>query len=203
MIDQVLKFIAKQMDGYLQVQQGKSTLILPGSPPYVILGNVSQIGTADSNNLNNHVIVSLINVEEDRISRPVNNYVKVNQQTGPRVVYKNPPVFLNLLVLFTAYYTDYSSSLQLLSSVVRFFQYKNVFNSVNAPDLPQKVDEIIFDLTTLSYQDLNNLWGVMGSKYLPSVVYKLRLIIISEDFAEGSAALLKEIIVNDKSIVGL
>ena len=198
MIDRALDFLAKQMDNYLQILQsnGNSTLILPNNTQNVILGNISQIGTDEDDGLNNHVVVSLINIEEDRISRPVDKYVRINQQ----VVYKNPPVYLNLYVLFTACYSDYASALLLLSNVIKFFQYKNVFTTLNAPDLPKEIDELIFDLKTLSMQDLNNLWGILGSKYLPSVMYKVRLVSISEDFAEGSASLLTEIIVNDKSV---
>lgn len=195
MIDQVLKFLASQMDSYLQQQQNNNS-------QNVILGNVSQIGTGEDNgSLNNHLIISLVNIEEDRISRPVNNYVRLNQLSTPQVIYRNPPVFLNLEILFTANYSDYPSALLYLSYVIKFFQYKNVFTTLNSPDIPPSVNEIIFDLKTLSLQDLNNLWGILGSKYIPSVMYKARLLSISEDFNEGNAALINEINVNDKTII--
>lgn len=195
-MDQVLKFLANQLDSYLQRQQSNNSR-------NVVLGNVSLIGTNEENgNLNNQVIISLVNVEEDRISRPVNNYVKVAQQNIPQVIYKNPPVFLNLDILFTAYYSDYQSSLLFLSYIIKFFQYQNVFTTLNAPDLPQQIDEVIFDLKTLSLQDLNNLWGILGSKYIPSVMYKVRLVAISDDFAEGDATLVNEISITDKTMIG-
>jgi hypothetical protein len=196
MMDQVLKFLANQLDSYLQRQQSNNSR-------NVVLGNVSLIGSNEENgNLNNQVIISLVNVEEDRISRPVNNYVKVAQQNIPQVIYKNPPVFLNLDILFTAYYSDYQSSLLFLSYIIKFFQYQNVFTTLNAPDLPQQIDEVIFDLKTLSLQDLNNLWGILGSKYIPSVMYKVRLVAISDDFAEGDAKLVNEISITDKTMIG-
>jgi hypothetical protein len=195
-MDQVLKFLANQLDSYLQRQQSNNSR-------NVVLGNVSLIGSNEENgNLNNQVIISLVNVEEDRISRPVNNYVKVAQQNIPQVIYKNPPVFLNLDILFTAYYSDYQSSLLFLSYIIKFFQYQNVFTTLNAPDLPQQIDEVIFDLKTLSLQDLNNLWGILGSKYIPSVMYKVRLVAISDDFAEGDAKLVNEISITDKTMIG-
>jgi hypothetical protein len=40
----------------------------------------------------------------------------------------------------------------------------------------------------------------MGSKYLPSVMYKLRLITISEEFIQGEAGLIRELVVNDKTV---
>ena len=66
--------------------------------------------------------------------------------------------------------------------------------------MPEGVDELILDLMTLSYQDLNNLWGILGSRYLPSVMYKLRLISINEDFVLGGAGLIQKITINDKTL---
>jgi len=59
---------------------------------------------------------------------------------------------------------------------------------------------LILDLMTLSYQDLNNLWGILGSRYLPSVMYKMRLISINEDFVLGGAGLIQKITINDKTL---
>ena len=138
MIDQVIKFLANQLDSYLQHQQSNNSR-------NVVLGNISQIGTNEDNgNLNNQVIMSLVNVEEDRISRPVNNYVKVAQQTFPQVIYKNPPVFLNLDILFTAYYCDYHSSFLFLSYIINFFHYHKVFTFFNSPNLPQQIIAVLF-----------------------------------------------------------
>jgi hypothetical protein len=115
------------------------------------------------------------------------------------VIYKNPPIYLNLDILFAANYTDYYTSLLLISNVIKFFQFQNVFTPLNSPNLPPGIEELIFDLKTLSLQDLNNLWGILGSKYIPSVVYKMRLIIISDDFSQGMAQPVIEIKVNDNN----
>jgi hypothetical protein len=141
------------------------------------------------------IIISLIKIEEDRISRSQDNYVRIDQQ----VIYKNPPVYLNLDILFTANYENYKTSLLLLSFVIQFFQFQNVFTPQNAPDLPAGIDELIFDMKTLTLQDLNNLWGILGSKYIPSVVYKMRLIQIADTFTQGLAGIVKEIQVNDQT----
>jgi hypothetical protein len=62
------------------------------------------------------------------------------------------------------------------------------------------VEKLTLDLNTLSFQDMNNLWGILGSKYLPSVLYKLRLISIEENLAQGTAPLLHQITINDQTI---
>jgi len=144
--------------------------------------------------LQNMILVSLVKIEEDRISRSPVNYVRVDQQ----VVYRNPPIYLNLDVLFTANFENYRTSLLLLSTVIRFFQFQNVFTPQNSPDLPPGIEELIFDMKTLSLQDLNNLWGILGSKYIPSVLYKMRLIQIFDAYTIGTAEVIKEIQINDE-----
>jgi len=189
MINLALDFIAKNIEPYLEQQQPV------GTEPYIQLGNVSALGTGSDSEMQNKIIVSVVNIEEDRISRSPDNYVRIDQQ----VIYKNPPVYLNLDILFAANYKHYDTSLRLISNVIKFFQYKNVFTPLNSPGLPPGIEELIFDLKTLSWQDLNNLWGILGSKYIPSVVYKMRLISILDDVNQGLAQPVMEIKVNDKT----
>jgi hypothetical protein len=195
MINDALDFIANHIDRYLLQQQAQGNLILPAVKHPVILGNISQAGTSMDSTLQNMIIVSLIKIEEDRISRSQDNYIRVDQQ----VTYRNPPVYLNLDILFTANYENYKTALLLLSFVIQFFQFQNVFTPQNSPDLPAGVEELIFDMKTLSLQDLNNLWGILGSKYIPSIVYKMRLIQIADTFTRGDAGLIREIQVKDQT----
>jgi len=193
MIDQVLDFLVKQLDTYLRLKLDPSS-----SSPFIQLANISRLqeGGGNGNNATFNAFISLVNIEEDRISRSQDNFTRKDNV----LLYKNPPVFLNLYVLFAVNLSTYSEALKRLSFIIQFFQYQNVFTPLNSPTLPANVEELIFDLKTLSFQDLNNLWGILGSKYLPSVMYKMRLITISEEFVQGEAGLLNEIVINDKSI---
>ena len=161
----------------------------------IIMGNISESVAPDASIIENMIVMSLVSIEEDRISRPPENYVRVNQQ----MVSKNPPYYLNLYVLFSANYDvgSYKTALQYISHVIQFFQFKNVFTHTNTPRLPADMKEFIFDLKTLSLQDLNNMWGVLGSKYLPSVLFKVRLVTISEHFTAAEIPLIHEVKVND------
>jgi hypothetical protein len=138
----------------------------------------------------------LVNIEEDRISKSPENYVRQDNN----LIYKNPKIYLNLYALFAVNLSSYPESLKRLSFIIQFFQYQNVFTPLGSPGLPAGIEKLILDLNTLSFQDMNNLWGILGSKYLPSVMYKIRMISISEEFSQGNAPLLHEIIVNDKTV---
>lgn len=194
MIDQVLDFLRAQLDEYLRLKLDPAN-----SNPFVQLANIawhdteSAAGTTEDKS---SAFITLINIEEDRISKSQENFVRRDNV----ITYKNPKIYLNLYLLFSVNLNSYTESLKRLSFILQFFQYRNVFTSLNSPALPANVDELILDLYTISFQDLNNLWGILGAKYLPSVMYKLRLITISEEFAQGEAGLLREIVINDKSM---
>lgn len=192
MIDLTLDFLCKQVNAYLLKKLG-----IP-SGDAIILYNVSHLGAETSNNNfdnTSNAFLSIVNIEEDRISKSHDNYFRRESD----IVYQNPKVHLNLYLLFSVSLPTYFEALKRLSYIIQFFQYQNVFTPLTSPTLPPRVEELILDLNTLSFQDLNNLWGVMGSKYLPSVMYKLRMITISEDFAQGGAGLLREITINSKN----
>ncbi len=196
MIDQALDFLRVQLDNYLRMKLDPQT-----STPFIQLANIAWNDSetaAGSAGDGSDAFISLINIEEDRISKPQENYVRGNGS----ILYKNPKIYLNLYLLFGVNLSDYTESLKRLSYIIQFFQYRNVFTPLTSPTLPDGIEELIFDLETLTFQDLNNLWGIMGSKYLPSVVYKMRLITISEEFAQGQAGLIMELSVNEKNIQG-
>lgn len=194
MIDQVLDFLRSQLDSYLRLKLDPSS-----SSSFIQLANIAWHDTesaAGAGTDKSNAFISLVNIEEDRISKSQENFVRKDNT----IIYKNPKVFLNLYLLFSVNLSSYTESLKRLSYIIQFFQYQNVFTPLTTPSLPADVEELIFDLYTLSFQDLNNLWGIMGSKYLPSVMYKLRVIPISEEFIQGGGGLVREIVVNDKTV---
>ena len=197
MIDKVLDFVRTQLNTYLQ-----NKLSLLPTEDAIILSNVSQLNETQPSSGGNDVdpqnaFISLINIEEDRISKSPENFVRALDGS---ITYKSPKIFLNLYLLFAVNLSSYPESLKRLSYIIQFFQYQNVFTPLSSPSMPEGVDELILDLMTLSYQDLNNLWGILGSRYLPSVMYKMRLISINEDFVLGGAGLIQKITINDKTL---
>ncbi len=193
MIDDALNFICDQLTDYLQLK-----LDIPTGGP-IQLANITTLqdgNTGSTTTETYNTFLSLVNIEEDRISESQKNHRRI----GGILINENPKVHLNLYVLFAVNLANYPESLKRLSLIIQFFQYQNVFNPLNSPSLPTGIEKLIFDLVTLSFQDLNNLWGILGSKYLPSVMYKVRMIKISEEFKEGTAPLVQEIIVNDNGM---
>ena len=142
------------------------------------LGNVGELVSNGgiNSNTDSNIIISLINIEENRISRDPRNYVK----SGTDIFMKNPAVHLNLTLLFTATRSEsaYGAALQNIQKVIEFFQDKFVFDRINTPGLTSGIEKLIFEMVSINMEQLNHLWSILGGRCHPSVVYKMRMITI-------------------------
>jgi len=65
-----------------------------------------------------------------------------------------------------------------------------VFTPSNTPSLDPKIEKLSVEMVNLSTEKLNNLWATLGAKYIPSVLYKLRMLSFdSADLAEYRPAI--------------
>ena len=111
-------------------------------------------------------------------------YIKGKDEFGAPNVKKftNPAQHLIVTLLFSAYNQEqkvenYEDGLVKLERVIRCFQKQNVFEVI-ADSAPVK---LILDMESLKISELNQLWSMLGNKYMPSVCYKMRLITIQND----------------------
>lgn len=128
--------------------------------------------------------LSVINVAEERTLR---NLPHTERQTAVTRRFE-PPVHVNLDVLVAFNMVDFETSLTVLSRTIEAFQTRRFFDATTNPPggtvpFPVGLDRIILEMRNLSLEELNNLWRMLGGAYLPSVVYRLRLIEV-----QGSAA---------------
>lgn len=89
-----------------------------------------------------------------------------------------PPLYLDVHVMFMANFIEHSypDGLAALSRLISFFQQTPVLNAQNTPGLSPEIDQLTLDLENLSAVDVNYVMGMLGTRYLPSVFYKLRMI---------------------------
>jgi hypothetical protein len=147
---------------------------------------------------------SMVNIREEKTLKNLPNQTR-NYVTS-RVVYENPPVFLNFQILVVATHSDYANALLMLSRTMRFFQFKNVFdkNSVapaslttHAPANPfdqLEVFKLIFDLYSPTMEEVNHLWGTLGGKQYPFVLYTLRLLELKFRAVQAESGLISEVV---------
>lgn len=194
MINNALELLRSELDTYVKGLPGNT------DPKYVTLGNVALMDAENSDALRNTLLITLVNVEEESTLK---NVKIVQKQANGSVRFENPPVHLNLYVLICANFPDnYDNALIRLSQAIRFFQGKRVFNLQNAvstslknkaadPDEPERLEiqemEILLDLYTMTFEQINHLWGSLGGKQIPFVMYKARLVKIREPRYAGDA----------------
>ncbi len=147
---------------------------------------------------------SVVNLKEEKTLKNLPNYVR--NDVTLKALYENPPVFLNFQILVTAPHETYSLGLSLLSRVIRFFQYKNVFTQDNVhPDsittspptnsLDQLEEfKLIFDLYSASMEEVNHLWGTLGGKQYPFVIYWMRMLDLKFKAVPQESSLISDVV---------
>jgi len=192
MIDKALHFLAEEINQYL-----KTKLSFAGDK--IILENISKLAENGGNGATaNKIILSLVNIEEDRIFKSPENYIKTDDN---KVVYKNPAVPVNMYCVFAYNHSDtdneaanhYEEGLMFISYVIRFFQHRSVFTTANSPALDPGIEKLLAELHSLGFEQLNHLWAILGGKYLPSVMYKFRLVQLDENLTEATGELIKNV----------
>lgn len=132
---------------------------------------LNESGGIAEHNLNK-VIVTLVNLEHDSTAQYAPYYVKEKDS----VRQFNQPYNFNLDVLVTALFTDYDEALKFLSETIYFFHGKPVFNHTNSKGLDKQIQQLSFELIKLSYHEAHSLWGALGTKYMPSILFKIRML---------------------------
>lgn len=174
----------------------------------VKLDNIALLETGNGNNLTDSVIISVVNIEEESTKK---NHPAVKKPYGTTAIYENPPVFLNLYVLFTCNYSGnkYQDALRRLSLIIRFLQRNTTFSISESiagdtvasadPDLP--LLRFTMELYTLTFEQINHLWGSLGGRQIPFALYKLRLVSISDHAVVRETPLIEEIETNLRATI--
>ncbi|WP_340198816.1 DUF4255 domain-containing protein [Ascidiimonas sp. W6] len=127
----------------------------------------------------NKVVVSLVNIEHETT---VNTHQYVSGASNDYGKVPNT-VFLNLYLLVAANYEsgNYQEALKMLSSVIGIFQSNTYFVKSKNPDMPPLLDKLTFEIYNLPINELSHIWGGLGAKYVPSIIYKVRMIAVQEN----------------------
>lgn len=166
MIDAAIVHLAQQLNQALKRQ------FMVGEDLVVTSNLHEQDGTV-ATSVVNKVAVFLVNIERESVPGGENAH-----PGALRSPLKAGAVHLNLMVMFAANFGggNYPEALKLLSSIVSFFQGRPLFNHQNSPELDPRIDKLTLEIENLSIADLSNLWGILSGKYLPSVLYRVRML---------------------------
>lgn len=141
----------------------------------VLVSNLNEADGTVLTQVNNKLALFLVGVEKEAASRSKTPLLDAG---FARSANSAPPLHLNLYLMLAANFNgaNYSDALTLLSASISFFQRNPLFTHQNLPDLDPAIERLALDMENLSIQDASNLWGMLSGKYLPSVLYKVRMI---------------------------
>lgn len=91
-----------------------------------------------------------------------------------------PPTNLELFLMLASNFDarNYLDSLKVLSGAMQLFQLTPVFDRANTPELDRGIEKLSFEIQNLDVEQLTQLWGAHGGRYVPSVLYRVRTIAI-------------------------
>lgn len=123
------------------------------------------------------IILSLVNLQQETVSQ--------RSKGGA-----NRPVNLNIFILFSASFEEgnYLEGLRYLSGVISFFQANKVLTHGNTPDMDTELERLTFEIVNQDLQNQSYLWGTVGAKYMPSILYKVRMISFNDNFINDISA---------------
>lgn len=174
MIHAAVSHIAGQLNQFLRRTCGVSEDMV------VITNLVEQDGNV-SVQASDKLVMFLVNIEKDTTP-----YIPADVRgAGHDHSERRPvPLFLNLYLMVACSFSgnNYPEGLKFISHTISFFQRQSTFDHQNSPDLDPGIQQLVLEIQNMDFQALSHLWGVLSGKYLPSVLYKVRLMTFdSED----------------------
>src|SRR5687767_7495345 len=172
MLDKAIKFlqeriITDQFDGEIPEPVVRGAILNEKGEPQLGAGTVG---------------LMITNIDEERIFKA---QLQKQKRTDNDIEVANPEIKLNFYLLVAANpgttTVSYDAALKRLSEVITYFQGTSYFDKTDYPSL-DPIEYLIVELYSLSFEMQNQLWASMGAKYMPSVVYKVRLLVIDRGF---------------------
>lgn len=141
----------------------------------------------DTSGLGDKVIITLLNVEEESTLKNRSRYNKGpigENSTHYDMKMESPPAYLNLYVMISANRATYTNALINISKVIEVFQTNNVLEYLDPGDDRENDFKFRIELHTIPFEQLSYIWGLLGGKVMPSVLYKISVIkIVAKDVA--------------------
>ena len=174
MIDVALQFLKAGLNTFLFTMTGSDRVKLELSN---LVDDAGKYAFAQDS-----IGAGVVNIEEERtVKTHLPQYAYVN---GQHVV-REPELKLNLYVLFAANFKVYDEALKYLSYILTYFQSHPSFTQSEFPDLDPRIEKMILELQSPTFEQWNQIWGFNGGKQLPSIIYKLRMVILQPDVPES------------------
>ena len=188
MIHAAIEYVVGELNNYLNLRSPSL------SPDRVVAGSLFDLDGNVDDNAKDKVILSLVNIEEDRVYRSVEIYKKREDGIAEAI---KPKIQVDLYLLFIANLADYGEALKAVGHVISFFQHRKSIDYSSVPGLVNQEGRLAFELHSMSFEQQNHLWGALGAKYMPSVMYRLAIVTVRDEQIEAEVQPVEEIVINE------
>jgi len=179
MIDKALGFLLDELNRFLEPRS-------PGGEPLAVLSSLAIPHGGAAPGTDNKLVMSLLSIEKEGAAAALPAPLRDPSAPAPagapasfaRVA---APLPLNLnLVVAASFGTNYHEALKVLSAAIGFFQARPAFTSQNAASLPAGIERLSIEMVSCDLTMLSNVWSVLGANYLPSALYKIRMLSVQQ-----------------------
>jgi Pvc16 N-terminal domain len=192
-IGKTLGFLRQRLDAYVRAE------LAPGDDPVADKVVFLDGDKMDPITFQEGAITELlINVEEERQLRAPDPYLRIADDG--KLGRKQPDLRLSLNILFIARFKQYDLAWDYLTKTIEYLQTNRVFERATTPDLPAGVDRLSFELMTQSFAEQNDIWNALRTTYLPSALYRARLVILQDVKPTTSATVTLPVVVDVRRI---
>jgi hypothetical protein len=184
LINTAIGHVLVELNSYFGLQSGNE------AESEVVAGSLFDLDGNVNTATKNKVVLSMVNIEQDSVYKEVEAFKQIEDGKSQRI---RPRIHINLYLLFVANLSIYSEAMKSIANVISFFQVNPSFDFVDFVGADGPKGRISFDLFSMTFEQQNNLWSVLGGKYMPSVVYKVGMLEIQDEQIESEVPPVQEL----------
>lgn len=136
------------------------------------IANIADFGTSSfSGSTGSNVFITIVKIEEESALRNFPNNKLIQQTNRNHAVDKRfPKIHLNYFLLFSAT-ISYDMSVAAIHRIIKYFQTHKTFQFIS----DESDIELNLELVSPTFEQMNNMWGILGGKQFPNTLYKARV----------------------------
>lgn len=163
MIDRAAALFTKRLNDFLASEETAPEDAVVLMPP-----GDSSAGAAEAEN---RLVVFIANITQDSLTK------------APRRSSVAEPVpvnlYLHLVVAANFEGRQYARGLRMLSRALQVIQAQPVLDASVMPEMADAgIVRLTMEMESIALDTISNLWGVLGGRYLPSVIFRVRTVSI-------------------------
>lgn len=173
MIDQALQLVRDRLNDHLRLR-------FDVPEDLVSLSALTDADGKQTEGARNRLALFLTNIARDAVPRS-------RRERGSVLVSQAQPLHMDVYFMVASGHDAdlYPEGLKLVSAALMFFQSHPVFKPQNTPDMPLGLSQLTVEVSNLKVDEIAQIWSNLGGRYVPSVMFKMRSVLIDAGAVTG------------------